>query len=61
MTGKKRGAFNMDFQIVKVKEACTVFNCTVNELCSSLISLTLHEYFKKHTKTDDPINGLIPK
>jgi len=38
MTGKKRGAFNMDFEIPKIKEACKEYGCTVNEFTSALLS-----------------------
>jgi NRPS condensation-like uncharacterized protein len=33
--------------MIKVKSVCKQMNCTVNDLMTTLLSNTLHEYFKE--------------
>jgi len=38
MTGKKRGAFNMDLDFPQIKEGCKAYGCTINEFTSAILS-----------------------
>jgi len=53
MTGKKHGAFNMNLNLSKIKEASKKHSCTVNDMMSSILSTTVYEYFENH-KEDNP-------
>lgn len=48
LSGKKKGAISSEIKISKVKSLSKKLGCTVNDLMTTILSMTLLEYFKKH-------------
>jgi NRPS condensation-like uncharacterized protein len=48
MTGKKNGAFTRDLDIKQIKDFSRKYNCTVNDVLSALLSVSLYKYFEEH-------------
>ena len=45
ISGKKTLGYIKDIHMNKMKKFCKDKNCTVNDYCSSVLSIALHEYF----------------
>ena len=52
MTGRKNGAFTMDFDLPQIKEFCKENECTIHDYTTSVLSNTFYEYFEKHSEID---------
>lgn len=46
MTGRRNGAHTDDLRIKEMKAYCKANGCTINDYTTSLLSLTMHDYFK---------------
>jgi len=48
ITGIRKGYFWRNLDVAKMKACSKKNGCNINELTISLISMTMHEYFKRH-------------
>ena len=58
ITGEKHGAISRDLSIAEIKKAAKDKKCTVNDFMTSVLVVSLEEYFRRNPgiyKTDAPI------
>jgi len=60
LTGRKKGSFRyLNFDAMKA--ASKKYNCTINDFVSSLIAVSLHDYFHKMKEDPDYKEFPIPR
>ena len=52
----------MDLNVDEIKQKCKKRNCTINDYCFSLISVSMHRYMKSKSDQETPkfIQMLMP-
>jgi len=50
LSGKKTFGYNFDLNLQGMKDYCKAKNCTINDYCSALLSVSLYEYFELEEK-----------
>ena len=64
-SGFKHGSFNNQIELKKVKKVSDKYKCSINDVMTTLLSNSLHEYLNDHTeggfyKVPNKINICIP-
>lgn len=50
LSGKKTVGFHYDLNLTAIKDYCKKKSCTINDYCSTLLSVSLYEYFENEEK-----------